>query len=317
VGPGRIAGHFRSGRDATEDTSLGVNNGTFPDGYVIFNACLPCQHGATPNLAASGYANLGYDDAIRAYLHVVGDMHKVVNLSSRAYERGAGLGSIYGAVGSDFYVILDGNGADLGDLDALITHAHVPEAVGTHYHAGMEHNPIAQGAVRVYGHVGVKDAIFSYRAIVSDDGTRHKDRAVANLCSIANHHVWAYGHVFTDLRSLTQDGARVDAFGSIKGRGKHFKDLGEGVPRVIHTNEWFVGCGGVEEGDDRGCSGFLGFGEEAGVLRKYNVACLSVFDTGHADDHSILIAYDGTLHVARKFAYGAGAGTRWLYRIEW
>src|SRR5207245_1749219 len=76
------------------------------------------------------YARLAGHHAMGAELRVVADLDEVVDLAAAADAGGGKFGAVDTDAGADFHIVLDDDGADLGDFGVLGAIPAIAEAVG-------------------------------------------------------------------------------------------------------------------------------------------------------------------------------------------
>jgi len=82
---------------------------------VVSDSDLASQHGAVTDLARTRDTALRGQECARADLHVVSDLHEVVDLGAPADGRFAECRTIDGRQGAKLHVIFEHDPADLGD----------------------------------------------------------------------------------------------------------------------------------------------------------------------------------------------------------
>src|ERR1700724_3434474 len=101
----------------------------FADFEMTRDSRLPGRHGAPPDLCASSDAGLSAENAVLSYLHVVTDLHEIVDLRSRSDDRRSRHRAIDRGARTHFDPIADHDVADLRDLYLFFADAYESESV--------------------------------------------------------------------------------------------------------------------------------------------------------------------------------------------
>ena len=104
---------------------------------------LPGENDVVPQLGAARDAGLRDEDAIVADLHVVRNLHQVINLRALADDRRAERATIHGHIRADFDVVADDHIADLRHLAMNGAVKHVTKSIRADDRARMDANSFA------------------------------------------------------------------------------------------------------------------------------------------------------------------------------
>jgi len=144
--------------------------------------------------------HLTCQDGVLSYLDVVGDLDEVVDLGP-APDTGLAEGRpIDRAVGADFHVILDDDGAGLGDfLMSPILAFDIAEAVRSDNHAAVKNDIVSDTDVFADGDVRIDDAVLADPHPWKDRHQRKEDRPVPDLGLVPDHRQGPDGDVPSDF----------------------------------------------------------------------------------------------------------------------
>src|ERR1700677_2403333 len=164
-------------------------------------ANLPRQHDMVLQHRGARNSNLRHDDAGSAYLHVVPDLHEVVDPSAGADDRVFQGATIDGGVGADLDIVLDQDAAELGDALEAVQCWREAEAFLADADAGVDVDPIA-------------DQCVGQRRVRADP------HIAADFHTVADYNHGADAAAWADRDVLTDDRERPDLDGGIDaGRG--------------------------------------------------------------------------------------------------
>ena len=153
-------------------------------------AHLSSHHNEVTRFGASRNPNLGYDNAPPAQLHVMGDLHQIINLAAGADDSVGAGAAVNCGVSPDFDVVFDDDPSQLGNLEVSLGTEGKTKSILADAHAGVDNNAAPDDAVRERG-VGAD------LAIVAQDHAVAKDYIGANMTAA------------TDFGTLADNGARV------------------------------------------------------------------------------------------------------------
>src|SRR6185437_1591070 len=149
------------------------------DGQMIADADLSAHHHIGTDGGGARDAHLAGDQAVMADLHVVGDVHEVVEHRAGADRRVADSAAVDGAIGAELDIVLDDHAAELRHAQQALAAGHEAEARAADGDVGREGHAIAdQGEVN--------DAIGADRAVVADDHAVSDDDIWTDQAAIAD-----------------------------------------------------------------------------------------------------------------------------------
>src|SRR5579864_2237989 len=139
----RTSHHRGTRRYIAHDTALRRNSGSATDREMAGEAALTADLNEVADPGTAGDTDLGHDDTTASNLHVVPDLHEIINHGAGSND-GIGPGTaIDGAVGADFDSILDDDPSQLRHLHYTGGIGGKAEAVLSDTHARIEHHPRA------------------------------------------------------------------------------------------------------------------------------------------------------------------------------
>src|SRR4249920_494239 len=141
---------------------------------MIDDPRLPSDGHMFANLGTSGDTRLGCDYRMLPDIHIVGDLHEIVDLGAAAYHRSAQSRTIDGCICTNLNVIFDHDNTDLWNLDTTLAAAGIAETVAADDHTRVKYHPITDAASMSNHDVGMKYAIGTDLDIVADKDTRVK-----------------------------------------------------------------------------------------------------------------------------------------------
>src|SRR5919198_5271554 len=133
---------FLAGRDIAGDAGLRGDDGAVTDREVAGDSHLPGEDDTAADPARPGDPHLGHDDRVFPDLHVVSDLHEVVDLGPAADDRQPQGRAVDGRVRADLDVVVDQHGADLRDLPVRLAIEGVAEPVGADDGARVNHDAL-------------------------------------------------------------------------------------------------------------------------------------------------------------------------------
>ena len=161
---------------------------------------------------AAGNGRMRADDAVVPDLDLVVEFHVILDhgvLDGAAIDRG---------VGADLAVGADDHAPDLRDLEpapAFLRHA---ESVRSDHRAGMNDRARANHAARVKRDVGMKHDVLAQDHAFPNCTSGPDIHARRDLRAIADHRMGSDGSARIDLRRRGDDGRRMHAGSSARGR---------------------------------------------------------------------------------------------------
>ena len=204
-----------------------------------------------PSVELPAMAACGDQNAMLANLHVVRDLHEVVNFCALADERRAERAAIHRHIRADLHVVADDDITNLRNLAAKTAVKNVAKTVRTNHRAGVNADALADlGA-------GIKRDVRKQIRFV----TEHRIRA-DGIAGLQNHlraqlHAFAHDAMRPDVRRRINlcpgrdHGGWMDAGGKFRFGKKHRQRLGERDARIRHADDNFLHRGRILSGDDR------------------------------------------------------------------
>src|SRR5690606_23623714 len=132
-------------------------------------------------------ARLGNDQAVFADLHVVRDLHQIVDLAPLPDHRAAEARAVDRRVRADLHIVLDFHDPDLVHLHVAAVHHLVAVPVRADHGPGLRDHAVADQAALAHAHVGVEEAIPADPDGFADHAVRADLRAVADHGSGHDH----------------------------------------------------------------------------------------------------------------------------------
>src|SRR6266478_7127099 len=164
---------------------------------MIGNAHLPADHNVIFHDRTARESALRSDDHIFPNLYVMPDMYQIVDLRASpdaGHIQGAAINS---RVSSDLDVVFNFQSADLRELliaSGLLI-AHIAESVTPQHRARVNNYSITNANARIDGYVRIQFAVSSHHGVGSYHTSRPDSRVVADLHTLAEHHISA--HIYT------------------------------------------------------------------------------------------------------------------------
>src|SRR5262249_11256577 len=145
----RSARNRGTGRHIAHDTALRGDPRAAADHEMPDKAALTTDHHPVAKLGAAGNTHLGYQDAPSTILHVVPDLHEIINHGAGADHRIRAGAAIDGGVRADLHIILDDDPAELRHLydargigreaEPVLADAHARQQMDPGADEGMAH----------------------------------------------------------------------------------------------------------------------------------------------------------------------------------
>jgi len=206
---------------------LRANHGAIADLDVIDYTYLPRDRHMVANFGASGDACLCRHHRMFSDNHVVGDLHKIIDLSATPNYRLAQSRTIDRRVCANLNIIFHYHDTDLRDLDTVLAAAGIAEAVAANHHTRVQYHPITDAASLSDHHVGMKHTIGTDFDIVADKDPRVKRRAAANLGVGTNIDMRKNRNSVRDHRGSIDIGLGTAGLRERSRRRKQLKNLSE------------------------------------------------------------------------------------------
>src|SRR6266481_5583156 len=166
----------------------------FADSY------LTADHHMMPQRTRPGNARLCRDHCVRADLHVVTHVHKVIDLHAFGDARVVQRAAINGRVRADLHVVADLHDTDLRKFPVAPVAVGIAETIRANDAAGVNLDAMADAHAGIQSHVGMNSAVFTNPASRSYNAMRPNLRAVADMRIFSNHRVRADADVLPDAR---------------------------------------------------------------------------------------------------------------------
>jgi hypothetical protein len=128
---------------------------------VAGEAALARDGNVIAQLCGAGDADLGDEQAVLPDLHVVADLHKIINLGPLAYHRFAQGGAIDRGAGADFNVIFNSDNSNLRNLVVLALVQGEPVAVRTDHDASMNDAAAPNTRPIINHNIRINDAVIA------------------------------------------------------------------------------------------------------------------------------------------------------------
>src|SRR5690242_11381006 len=143
----RRAEHRLALADIAHHAGLSADLRAVADRQMAGESRLPSDHHIIAKPGAARNAHLRDDNAAAADLHVVPDLHEIINHSARADDRIRPRAAIDGRVRTDLDIVADDYAPELRHLDRRIGIGREAEAVLPDAHAGIDADARAEDAV--------------------------------------------------------------------------------------------------------------------------------------------------------------------------
>ena len=137
--------------------------------------------------------SLGRDDDASSDSDIVANLYQVVDLAPLADLSGTQRPSVDSCTGADLDIRFYQHVADLRKLDLRRSVQNVAETIAAHDHSCVKHNSIFQACFRIQHDSGMKNALLSNDASLSNHHSRMEDRFLSDTCSSL------HGDVRTDV----------------------------------------------------------------------------------------------------------------------
>src|ERR1700690_2967370 len=126
---------------------------------MIGNSYLAPQNNPVADRAAPGNSNLSDEKAVLAKRHVVGNLHKVIDLGSLLNDGVAKGSSVNRTISADLHIIFYDHSAHLGNLVVTSAVGHKPEAIAAEHGSGIDDHPLADPDVLADAHIRMNDGV--------------------------------------------------------------------------------------------------------------------------------------------------------------
>src|SRR5579875_1207349 len=207
---GGRAEHGFARRDIAHHTGLCTDTRAIADGQMTCQAALASYHDIIAEPRTAGNANLRDDHAAAPDLHVVPDLHEIINHGTRADDRIRPRAAVDGRIRAHFDIVADDNPPELRYFDGRIGIGREAEPFLADTHAGIKldarpDDAVAQGRVGPDAHIVAED---DRRA---DHGVGADHAVLADLGRGTDHGIVFDGAALAQPRRAIDDRARRDA----------------------------------------------------------------------------------------------------------
>src|SRR5437763_12914749 len=198
------------------------------DAYLTTDYNIIFHHGA------AGEPGLRRDDHIFSNLYVVANMHQVVDLRPASDARNIQRSAVNGCVSSDLDVVFNFQSADLRELliaSGLLI-AHIAESVTPQHRARVNNYSITNANARIDGYVRIQFAVSSDHDVGSHHTSRPDSRVVADLHTLAEHHISAHIYTCAGPNLRGHNGSRMNSSLMLPRCSEQTRRASECPPRV-------------------------------------------------------------------------------------
>lgn len=239
---GRVksAGKRRSGSRGLGHTGLGSDSGAIAYLDVVHNPHLSSQDHLPADSRASGNSRLGSDHRVLSNHNVVGNLNQVINFYSATYDGSAQRGTVYGCIGSDFYVVVDLDGPNLWDFTPHPTFHGIPETVASHDHPGVENYPIPDTAALADRDLRMEDAILPDLDSLAEKHAWEKNGPPGDPDSGPQVYIGEDGYPFSDDGGGMNRGVRADSPVKLRLGGEQLQDFGKCKVRLLNLEKIYL-----------------------------------------------------------------------------
>src|SRR5919201_2096195 len=147
--------------EIARDAGLRADQRAVTDAHVVGHTDLSGQDDAASQPRAAGDADLRDQDRVLADLHVVTELHEIVDLGPAADDRIAECRAVDRAVRTDLDVVLDDDAARLRNLAMPRAVEGEAKPVGADDRAGMHQHALSQSRSGEERHVGAEHALLA------------------------------------------------------------------------------------------------------------------------------------------------------------
>src|SRR5881628_3128578 len=274
------------------------------DAHVVCDPDLPGQHHAASDARAAGDADLGDEDRVLADLHVVSELHEIVELGAAADDRVAEGRAVDRTVGADLHVVLDDDAARLWNLAMLRAVEGEAEPVGADDRAGMHEHAPSEPRAGEQRHVRGQHAALADLHPRADVAERADAHARPDPRARLDHGQRTDGRRRIDPRVGGDDGARVHA-GNERRRGiEEQEQVDHRLLRRGHAQDGRRQTGHPRAGDEGAGARGLGGGAITAVGEKGHVRGAGAFEWRDARHHAPGVTLEGGPQRLRELAEG-------------
>src|SRR5690606_8601481 len=170
------------------------------DCNVVRNAHAPAKHHHIADRHRPRYASIPGNHAGAADLHIMRDLHKIIDLAALANDRVRQGAAINCGIRSDLNVVLDDDTPDLWVLFKALWSREKAETVLPHLRARMDNHPVADDSELNRG-LRADETVAADRAAVSNHGIGPDDGATPDGDILANDGTRLDDHAIFDQRA--------------------------------------------------------------------------------------------------------------------
>lgn len=295
--PGGSSPKNRARWDVFTHSTLGTDLRTLADFDMSDCANLSPKHDIIPQAHAPSDPGPRAYDAMLPNLHVVSDLHQIIDLGPLPDPSAAKSGSINGTVRADFHIVIHLHDPCLRNLDVATTLKLEAEAVAAQDNPGMENCPVADDAASPNGHA-IRDAtILTDHGVMTDVAAGSDNGTCADPGAGFNDYVRLDTDAFTQLHARRDHRCRMYPWGENDGLRREAREyLGECQCRILAADEqWRYRLGKVHRHERNRCLGRLEGSDVFGVAEEGHVALTRFIDARSATDPQISAAFRSKL----------------------
>ena len=181
------------------------------EGQVVGNSRLAGNNGMMTNCHAAANTRLGHNDAVLTNHHIVCDMDQIVCFYPSLNPSPAESRPVDGVACTNLDVIIDLDGARLGDFVVALALRYIPIPITSDHRPRVNGHPVAYSASAHDGNIGMNIHLVPNSHVVPEKNAISDDRARANSYAIANGCKGSDKYSVTGLNVTAYRGLLMDA----------------------------------------------------------------------------------------------------------
>src|SRR5512147_1086647 len=155
---------------------------------MIGQACLPSDHDVVADCRAAGNPDLGHDDVMFSYRHIMGDLHQVIDFGAPLDHSLTESRTVDCDIRAEFNIVFDRHSSQLGNFVVPPFMLYIAEAVGPNDGSAMDDYPGAERAALSNDDIRVEHTVVPDDRVVADKHSRVQGHSCSNPDAVPDCH---------------------------------------------------------------------------------------------------------------------------------
>ena len=206
---------------------------------MVSNSGLRSNDGVIAHLHAASKPNLTHDQAVLTNLHIVGNVHQIVDLAPLANDGWSKGTAVNGGIGTNLHIVMNDDDPHLQHLAMVTFVKDIAIAVGANHCSGMNADAASHLASWIDHHVGMEPRVIANNAVRTDVHRAQQRAALADGGPRADYAIRPDVRGSINLRRGINHCGWVDPGSMLNGWMKERQQACHGDSRISHTDHYF------------------------------------------------------------------------------